>query len=223
LKGELKIELLRFEIRYHLGQRSRSIAAASSLDGGEVLLVKGPSGSGKSTLLRILARLQPCDGGQVYFRNAGWHSFSPPAWRRHVHYVAQKPAIFSGTVLENLKRPCALKGVKADFQPGAAQKGMESLLLSQEMLEQEARTLSGGEAARMALLRSVLLNPAVLLLDEPVAALDDRSRRAVYAYLSEWLAGAPERGIVLVSHEGDLSTFLRVKQLEIGLEGEVAR
>lgn len=223
MKEVLKIELLRFAVRYHLGQTSRRLSVSSLLEDGTVLVIKGPSGSGKSTLLRILARLQSCDSGQVFFRDAGWHTFSPPVWRRKVHYVAQKPAVFSGTVAENLKKPYSLKGQKTLFQPDAAQAGMERLLLSREMMEQEARTLSGGEAARMALLRSVLLNPAVLLLDEPTAALDDRSRRAVHAYLAEWLAGETERGIVIVSHDGDLSAFPQVKQLETGLDGEVER
>lgn len=210
-------EFFRFEnITYHLGASDRQITVSSALEEGSVLMVKGPSGSGKSTLLRILARLQAGDDGQVYFQGVNWLSVPPPLWRSKIHYVAQKPAIFSGTVLDNLRKPYELKIKKEEkFQPAEAERGMELLLLGQEMLKQDARTLSGGEAARIALLRSVLFNPNILLLDEPTAALDDNSREAVRDFLIKWLEQEPQRGIVLVSHRDDSKKFTRVKVLEI--------
>lgn len=211
-------EFFRFEnINYQPGAQTRRISVSSALEENSVLMVKGPSGSGKSTLLRILSRLQAGDGGQVYFQGANWLSVPPPLWRSKIHYVAQKPAIFHGTVLDNLRKPYELK-IKKDekFQTAGAERGMEQLLLSQEMLKQDARTLSGGEAARIALLRSVLLNPNILLLDEPTAALDDKSREAVRNFLIKWLEQEPRRGIVLVSHRDDSKEFPRVKVLEIG-------
>lgn len=217
-------ELFRFEnINYQLGTQTSRITVSSDLDEGAVLMVKGPSGSGKSTLLRILARLQEGDSGQAYFQGVSWLSFSPPLWRSTIHYVAQKPAIFYGTVLDNLRKPYDLKINKEEtFQPDMAERGMEQLLLSREILKQDARTLSGGEAARMALLRSVLLKPNILLLDEPTAALDDKSGKAVQDYLIKWLEQEPQRGIVLVSHRDDSKKFPGVKVLEIvGSAGEV--
>lgn len=67
-------------------------------------------------------------------------------------------------------------------------------------LNQDARTLSGGELARVALLRALWADPCVLLLDEPTAALDAATRDKVMTYLAEWLQAKPDRGIVLVSH-----------------------
>lgn len=211
-------ELFRFEnINYQLGTQTRRITVSSALEEGAVLLVKGSSGSGKSTLLRILARLQKADSGQVYFQGASWLSSLPLFWRSKIHYVAQKPAIFHGTVLDNLRKPYELKINKEEiFQTAMAERGMDQLLLSREMLKQDARTLSGGEAARMALLRSVLLKPNILLLDEPTAALDDKSREAVREYLIKWLEREPQRGIVLVSHRDDSKEFPGAKVLEIG-------
>lgn len=210
-------ELLRFEnISYHLGANNRRVAVTSALDEGAVLLVKGPSGSGKTTLLRILARLQECDEGRVYFKDALWFSIPPRMWRSKVHYVAQKPAIFNGTVQDNLNKPFELKNKRDEtFQPDQVQSAMEQLLLSREMLGQDARTLSGGEAARVALLRSVIIHPNVLLLDEPTAALDEKSRFAVLHFLNQWLKQEPQRGIILVSHGDDGKEFTRVNSLEI--------
>lgn len=210
-------ELFRFErINYHLGAGHRQVTVSSSLEEGAVLLVKGPSGSGKSTLLRILARLQACDGGLAYFKGDSWLAVPPRLWRSRINYVAQKPSIFQGTVLDNLRQPYELKIKKEEVFPlSRAEREMEELLLSREMLKQDARTLSGGEAARVALLRSILFNPAVLLLDEPAAALDDKSARAVYDFLKSWLKEEPQRGIVLVSHREDSGEFPGGKILEI--------
>lgn len=189
---------------------------SSFLGEGMVLAVKGPSGSGKSTLLRILARLQTCDGGQVYFQGANWLSVLPQLWRSKINYLAQKPAIFYGTVLDNLKKPYELKIRKEkNFLLAGAQNAMEELVLSKELLGQDARTLSGGEASRIALLRCVLSNPNILLLDEPTAALDDKSRKAVLDFLKKWLEQEPQRGIVLVSHSDDSNGFSRVNVLEL--------
>lgn len=212
--------LFRFEnITYKLGNSGRSIIATAGLHEGGVLAVKGPSGSGKSTLLKILAKLLACEDGEVIFQGRNWLSFSPQEWRININYVSQKPAVFNGTVLDNLRIPYDIKARKsAKFPSDKALDGMEQLLLGTGMLEQDARTLSGGEAARMSLLRSVLAEPKVLLLDEPTSALDEYSRAATMLFLKNWLGQQKERGIILVSHLDDVGEFSDLKILE--LEGK---
>lgn len=205
------------ELSFSTGINRRRITVSANLPAGGVLVVSGPSGAGKSTLLRVLARLLECSAGEVRLGGIGWRNFPAGLWRRLVHYLAQKPAIFDGTVLDNLNKPFELAAVKKDlvFDTTAANRYMEQLLLPSGLLHQDARILSGGEAARVALLRALLLNPAVLLLDEPTAALDERARLAVLDVISNWLAAEPNRGVVMVSHAGDTGCFSQLCTLNI--------
>lgn len=197
------------KITFSTGMNSRQITVSATLPAGGVLVVGGPSGAGKSTLLRVLARLRACSAGEVRLGGVSWRDFPAMLWRRLIHYLAQKPAVFDGTVLDNLKKPFELAAVKRDltFDLAAAERGMKRLLLPSELLFQDARTLSGGEAARVALLRALLLKPSVLLMDEPTAALDETARLAVLGVVGQWLAAEPNRGVVLVSHAGDTDCF----------------
>ncbi|MGI6648483.1 MAG: ABC transporter ATP-binding protein [Bacillota bacterium] len=197
------------DIQYQFGDQPRRLPVSAELAPGSVLAIQGPSGSGKTTLLKILARLQRCNGGTVWLEGTDWQAISPALWRRQIHYVAQRPVLFQGTFLENLKIPFQLGWLKKyrSFPLTTVKQGMDQLLLTSEMLDQDVRTLSGGECARMALLRAVLFNPTILLLDEPTAALDARSRQTALTFIKEWLQANPHHGLVLVSHNDDLEGF----------------
>lgn len=187
---------------------------------GGLLVVRGPSGVGKTTFLRVVARLEEARGGEVRLKGVSWRDFPAPAWRRQVVYVAQRPALFQGTVRDNLRRPLELAVLRREgigFDEAAAVHGLERLLLGPGRLDQDARTLSGGEAARVSLLRAVTARPAVLLLDEPTAALDGAAREAVYTFLRKWLRQEPGRGVILVSHSEDAWALPGAAVLEIGL------
>ncbi|WP_333870708.1 ABC transporter ATP-binding protein [Desulforamulus putei] len=204
-------------ITYTLGTGpARQITVSGSVSEGGVLVVRGPSGAGKTTLLRVLARLQPCDGGEVFLQGESWLHIPSPLWRVGVHYLAQKPALFDGTVADNLAKPFETKvGSKHRLDPGQAKALMQELLLDANLWEQDSRTLSGGEAARIAFVRGLLIQPHVMLLDEPTAALDDQAREAFYGVLSRWLTG-PGRAALLVSHNNDYKVLDRVSFLDIG-------
>lgn len=205
------------DIAYTLGfGQSRHITVSGSVASGNVLVVQGYSGSGKTTLLRILARLQPCNGGEVYLEGKNWLHIPGTAWRADVHYLAQKPALFDGTVAGNLFKPFETKLLcKKGPDHDKARAYMKKLLLEEGLWDQDARTLSGGEAARLAFVRALLIQPKVMLLDEPTAALDRESRRALHLTLSQWLEG-PSRAAILVTHNNDYEGLHRVSFLDIG-------
>jgi putative ABC transport system ATP-binding protein len=206
-------------IEYRIGPDNRTVNVSACLEEGSILVIKGPSGSGKTTLLKILARLRECDQGQVSLQGVDWLSFSPQLWRSKINYAAQKPAVFSGTVLDNIKRPFELKIKKDTFNLHEAEEGLRELLFNGNLLHQDAHTLSGGETARIALLRSVLYNPDILLLDEPFASLDDNSAKAAMAFLKRWLLRKTGRGIVMVTHNDIYKEFTEIRILEIELPG----
>jgi len=209
-------------IMFSTGVRQRSVEASGYLQEGGVLNICGPSGSGKTTLLRVLARLKEVQKGKVMFRGESWRDFPPAEWRRLIHYLAQNPVIFDGTVLHNLARPyelAALKKVGLRFNRERAVELMEEVLLGPELLEQDARTLSGGEASRLALVRAMLAEPQVILMDEPLAALDQNTASAVLALVDQWLKDREGRGIVLVSHNGNFAEMPRLSMINLETQG----
>jgi len=124
--------------------------------------------------------------------------------------------------LHNLARPyelAALKKVGLRFNRERAVELMEEVLLGPELLEQDARTLSGGEASRLALVRAMLAEPQVILMDEPLAALDQNTASAVLALVDQWLKDREGRGIVLVSHNGNFAEMPRLSMINLETQG----
>jgi putative ABC transport system ATP-binding protein len=133
--------------------------------------VVGPSGAGKTMLLRLLDRLEVPTAGEVRYRGRPLDELDPLALRREVGMVFQRPAPFPGTVRDNL--------LVAD--PGAGDDGLRAALrnagLDARFLDRSADELSGGEAQRMCLARTLVTQPRALLMDEPTSALDPDARR----------------------------------------------
>jgi len=134
-------------------------------------VVLGPSGAGKSMLLRLLNRLEVPTAGTVAFRGRPVADLDPLALRRQVGMVFQRPAPFPGSVRDNL--------LVAD--PDATEEELLAALdeagLAARFLDRSADELSGGEAQRMCLARTLVTRPAALLMDEPTSALDPDVRQ----------------------------------------------
>lgn len=139
---------------------------------GGVTGITGPSGAGKTTLLRLCNRLEVAARGRVLYRGQDVLELDPRQLRRRVGMVFQRPALFGGTARDNL----------AVARPGLADSDYTAALrrasLDPEVLERAAGTLSGGEAQRLCLARTLLTEPEVLLLDEPTSALNTGPRLA---------------------------------------------
>jgi len=181
------------------------IRESGSINARQILAVKGPSGSGKSTLLRMLARIVSVQSGDVYWQGRHWQSIAPGTWRRNIHYVSQKPIMFEGTGEDNIRLPFTLAELKENtgYSSELCQEYMKELELPSGLLQQNAQTLSGGEAARLALIRALLIEPKVLLLDEPTAYLDGSTRSKLINLISSWVKDKPERAIIIVSHNDE--------------------
>lgn len=140
---------------------------------GGVTAVFGPSGSGKSTMLRLCNRLEVPTGGRVLFRGADIADLDPLRLRREVGMCFQRPTPFPGTVADNLHVA----------EPEATEAQMEQVLarvaLTGSWLDRDATALSGGEAQRMCLARTLIARPDVLLLDEPTSSEDAMAARVI--------------------------------------------
>jgi len=149
----------------------REVLAVEELDifRGEILGLVGPSGAGKSTLLRLLNFLEPPTSGRIYFQGNGYDGRVPLPVRRRITTVFQRPLLLEGTVAYNVAYGLRLRG-RPDCREKVA--GMLERIGLSALAGEPAHTLSGGEAQRVALARALILEPEVLLLDEPTANLD---------------------------------------------------
>lgn len=141
------------------------------IQSGEIFALVGPSGSGKSTLLRLLNFLEPPTQGTIRFDQVDLSNAreAPLALRRRVTTVFQQPLLLDDSLWNNVTYGLRLRGER-DLQ-ARTQQALQEVGLS-KLAHQRARTLSGGEAQRVALARAMVLQPDVLLLDEPTANLD---------------------------------------------------
>lgn len=143
---------------------------------GALVAVVGPSGAGKSTLLSLLNRLEDPDRGHIRYRGrelAGWNVLE---LRRRVGLVFQQPVMLDGTVEENLLFGPRLAKSEQAIDTSA---WLERVGLPADMLQRPARELSGGEQQRVALARTLVNDPEVLLLDEVTSSLDPESGRII--------------------------------------------
>ncbi|MCY9660571.1 ATP-binding cassette domain-containing protein [Paenibacillus chondroitinus] len=143
----------------------------------------GTSGQGKTSLLRLLSLLDEPEEGELWLQNRSFRDWSPTEWRKHVVYVAQHAVMLQGTIEDNLRAASRIHRVP--FDQGRAEFLMASLGLEHLGWGKNAGDLSGGEKQRIALIRALMLNAPVLLLDEVTASLDQNSKHAVEELLTD--------------------------------------
>ena len=194
-----------------------------------VFTVLGPSGSGKSTLLRIINRLIEPTEGSVLLDGRPVSELPVQTLRRRVGMVFQAPALFDGTVMDNVLYGPRLRGAMSVETPGAGTAGrrragagpsgavrtraeqagaarerscelLRRVGLPDSFCDKPAHELSGGEAQRVCLARALANDPEVLLLDEPTASLDPTAARHVEELLAR-LAGETDLTFVFVTHD----------------------
>lgn len=180
--------------------RARLLDLHATLPPEGITVVAGPSGAGKTTLLRLCNRLEIPTRGTVRFRGADVAGMEPLELRRRAGMVFQRPTLFGGTVRDNLvvAAPTATRDEILEALRQAA--------LDPSFLDRPADRLSGGEAQRVCLARTLVTGPEVLLLDEPTSSLD-RAPEAAFEALARRLAG-DGMPIVWVTH--DLSQLRRL-------------
>ncbi|SEA18200.1 putative ABC transport system ATP-binding protein [Haloplanus vescus] len=188
---------------------------------GETMAIVGPSGAGKSSLLRLLNRLDEPTGGTVHLDGTDYRTIDPQELRKRVGLVPQDPALRSGTVRENVTIGPRLRGETV------SEERLANLLDAVGLAGYADRTtsdLSGGEAQRVAIARTVVNDPEVILLDEPTASLDSAAEAEVERLLDDLLASG-ERTAVLVTHDERQAERLadRVARLDDGRIVDVGR
>jgi len=178
----------------------RSVLQVEELDiyQGEVFALVGPSGAGKSTLLRLLNFLEAPTQGTIRFKETEFSATGdmPVDIRRKITTVFQNPMLLNRSVWANVHYGLKLRGLRDSSR--RIQVALERVGML-EFAEERARTLSGGEAQRVSLARAIVLQPEVLLLDEPTANLDPYNIGVIEKTVTEINRGQGTT-VVLVTH-----------------------
>ncbi len=166
--------------------------------------ILGYSGAGKTTLLKMLAGLEMPTTGTIRFKDKEITQKNASSLRRVVTMLFQEPLFFDQSVLENAIYGLKLRGVNKEEAAKTASKTLEALRL--ERFERRRPTrISGGERQRIALARALVLEPEVLLLDEPTANLDPANATVILEVIREF----SKRGLVVISTHN----FSHIRQL----------
>lgn len=174
--------------------------ASLTIDPATYCLVRGVSGAGKSTLLRLLCLLEEPQSGRILLDASPIQDMVPAELRRSVAYVQQMPTLLPGSVRDNLLLPFTFKA-NADIKPPTdddLKPFLARFLLKGVTLETRADTLSVGQSQRLCLIRSLLLRPRVVLMDEPTASLDADSAQVVLTKAAELVKGGMT--VIMISH-----------------------
>lgn len=147
---------------------------------GETLAIVGPSGAGKSSFLRLINRLDEPTSGTVLLNGQDYRTIEPRQLRRRVGLVLQAPYLFPGTITDNLAYGPRQRGEPVN--PGSIAQILEQVALPGYQ-DRDIQGLSGGEAQRVSLARTLMNSPEILLLDEPTSALDPAAEQEVEALL----------------------------------------
>lgn len=193
----------RFNVRYNNKGRDNSgdfsLDVEGTIPSSGITGVFGQSGSGKTTLLRCIAGLQKPDSGELTFNDDGWQSNTLflPSHKRPVGYVFQEANLFPHlNAVDNLRfavKRADTSGNIIEFDSAVDLLGIEKLL------GRYPHQLSGGERQRVAIARALLINPRLILMDEPLASLDAARKREILPYL-ERLHRQLRIPILYVSH-----------------------
>lgn len=189
-------------LRKTIGQRVLLDIRDFALARGNAYVLTGVNGAGKSTLLRILGGLEPADEAEIAFMGQAIRPWPYPAiMRQAVVYVHQHPVMFATSVVSNISYGLRARGL---HKSEISQRVEEAMAWAgiQHLRDSDPGVLSGGEKQRVALARAKVLEPKLLLLDEPTSNLDGAAREQVIALVPDLIATGSS--VVMACHDRDL-------------------
>lgn len=200
-------------LRKRHGERTLFEIGTLTIEAGAAYVLTGVNGAGKSTLLRMLAGLERCDACTVEFdgRSMPLHPY-PQALRRAIVFVHQHPIMFSTSVFHNIAYGLLARGASRRMVTPVVEEAMAWAGVA-HLRDSDPARLSGGEKQRVALARARVLQPRLLLLDEPTANLDGPAREQVIDLIPTLL----EQGgsVVMACHDRDLIGLPGIHRLKL--------
>ncbi len=181
--------------------------ATCSIEPGDRIALVGPSGSGKSTLLHLLGAIDEPTSGKVRWPALGERETVRPS---KISFVFQTESLLASlTVLENIEVPRLLAGSNADEARNEASEILRALDLS-ELADKLPEEISGGQAQRAAVARSLITRPALILADEPTGQLDHHTAVQLLKYLLRRLKGS-DTALVIATHDPFVAGLMKTQ------------
>lgn len=206
----------------HVQRGRKSVLRVERLDilPGEVMAVVGPNGAGKSSLLLALARLIRPKSATILFNNQPTEREPDLVYRRRIAMVLQTPLLFDMSVFDNVASGLRFRGEPKQAIAKRVDQWLERLGIA-HLRDRRGGALSGGEAQRACIARAMVLEPQLLLLDEPFSALDPPTRRRLSADFAQLLSET-QTTTIIVTHDFDEAAKL-AHRMAIILNGQLRR
>lgn len=179
---------------------------------GEMLALLGHSGAGKSSLLRLINRLDEPSSGTVYFKGQDYRQIPPQSLRQQIGMMMQAPHLFPGTVASNL---CFGPKHRGETLSAESIDGLLEQVGLRGFAARDVAMLSGGEAQRVSLARTLANKPQILLLDEPTSALDPRTAQDIEMLLAR-IMQENQLTVLMITHNPEQA--LRIAQRALVLQ-----
>jgi putative ABC transport system ATP-binding protein len=168
---------------------------------GEITAILGESGAGKTTLLHLMNKMISPTSGIVKFNGNALESLNSVHHRKKVILMSQNPYLFPHTILDNFKKVASIHNLDLDE---SSIKDLLNQVKIHKPLDTLVKTLSGGEAQRLALARIMVTNADVILLDEPSSALDDETERTIIDLIVKF-AKSVHKTLIMVTHSKEIA------------------
>lgn len=195
------IEIKNVKKRY--GKKEVLHDISLTIPDGEIVSLIGGRGCGKSTLLKMINRLIPITGGDIYVNGKNIHDMEPVTLRRKIGYVIQQTGLFPHmTIRKNLELVMDLHKMPQEGRAEKINEMMDLVDLSRDLLNRYPIELSGGQQQRVGVARALIVDPDVILMDEPFSAIDPITRVSLQDELRS-LQETLKKTIVFVTHDMD--------------------
>lgn len=182
-----------------------------TLQKGEFVAIMGPSGSGKSTLMHIIGALDSPTSGKYFLKGKDISSYSNDQLaeirNKEIGFVFQAFNLLSRTtVLKNVERPMVYAGIPQEERTRRAMEALELLHIDNKA-HNLSNHISGGQIQRVAIARAIVMNPTIILADEPTGNLDTKTSNEIMEYLQS--LNKQGKTIILITHEEDIAQYAK--------------
>ncbi len=216
-KGEIEFR----DVKFRHGSRQIMKGVSLKIEPGEMIGLVGPSGAGKTTLVNLACRFFDVSEGSILIDGVDLRELDVEDYRRHLGLVLQEPYLFYGTIAENIAygKPNASR---AEIVAAAKAARAHDFILKQvdgydSMVGERGQQLSGGERQRISIARALLIDPAILILDEATSAVDTETEREIQAALDALTTG---RTTIAIAHR--LGTLRKANRLVVMEDGRIS-